>query len=89
MSDKEMTYDHLAAGLKEALQNDKSAFDADRLQKYTGKNFILCNRFFDTFILPNYLNHVASRAFFCQCITNAYAKRGLRFNCSQVLFRPV
>ncbi|KAL0450173.1 UNVERIFIED_CONTAM: Queuosine salvage protein [Sesamum latifolium] len=34
--DKEMTYDHLAAGLKEALQNDKSAFDADRLQKYTG-----------------------------------------------------
>ncbi|XP_011099359.1 UPF0553 protein isoform X2 [Sesamum indicum] len=35
-SDKEMTYDHLAAGLKEALQNDKSAFDADRLQKYTG-----------------------------------------------------
>ncbi|KAK4416320.1 Queuosine salvage protein [Sesamum alatum] len=34
--DKEMTYDHLAAGLKEALQTDKSAFDADRLQKYTG-----------------------------------------------------
>ncbi|KAL0332327.1 UNVERIFIED_CONTAM: Queuosine salvage protein [Sesamum calycinum] len=34
--DKEMTYDHLAAGLKEVLQNDKSAFDADRLQKYTG-----------------------------------------------------
>ncbi|KAL0377891.1 UNVERIFIED_CONTAM: Queuosine salvage protein [Sesamum radiatum] len=34
--DKDMTYDHLAAGLKEALQNDKSAFDADRLQKYTG-----------------------------------------------------
>ncbi|KAG8384288.1 hypothetical protein BUALT_Bualt04G0102800 [Buddleja alternifolia] len=34
--DKEMSYDHLAAGLKEALQNDKSAFDADRLQKYTG-----------------------------------------------------
>ncbi|KAL7141493.1 hypothetical protein ABFS83_08G056900 [Erythranthe nasuta] len=34
--DNEMSYDHLAAGLKEALQNDKSAFDADRLQKYTG-----------------------------------------------------
>ncbi|XP_073125822.1 uncharacterized protein [Henckelia pumila] len=34
--DKELTYDHLAAGLKEALQNNKSAFDADRLQKYTG-----------------------------------------------------
>ncbi|KAL3833263.1 hypothetical protein ACJIZ3_007999 [Penstemon smallii] len=34
--DKEMSYDHLAAGLKEALLIDKSAFDADRLQKYTG-----------------------------------------------------
>ncbi|GFP90271.1 upf0553 protein [Phtheirospermum japonicum] len=34
--DNEMSYDHLAAGLKEALQHDKSAFDADRLQKYTG-----------------------------------------------------
>lgn len=34
--DSEMNYDHLAAGLKEALQNDKCAFDADRLQKYTG-----------------------------------------------------
>ncbi|KAL6573023.1 hypothetical protein OROHE_002499 [Orobanche hederae] len=34
--DNEMSYDHLAAGLKEALQNDKSAFDADRLQKYSG-----------------------------------------------------
>ncbi|KAL8476956.1 hypothetical protein ACS0TY_029306 [Phlomoides rotata] len=31
-----MSYDHLAAGLKEVLLNDKSAFDADRLQKYTG-----------------------------------------------------
>lgn len=36
MADNEMNYDHLAAGLKEALENDKSAFDADRLQKYTG-----------------------------------------------------
>ncbi|KAK1359924.1 Queuosine salvage protein [Heracleum sosnowskyi] len=34
--DKDLTYDHLAAGLKAALQNDKSAFDADRLQSYTG-----------------------------------------------------
>ncbi|KAI9165480.1 hypothetical protein LWI28_014857 [Acer negundo] len=34
--DKELNYDHLASGLKAALQNDKSAFDADRLQKYTG-----------------------------------------------------
>ncbi|XP_044469955.1 queuosine salvage protein-like [Mangifera indica] len=34
--DKELSYDHLALGLKEALQNDKSAFDADRLQKFTG-----------------------------------------------------
>lgn len=34
--DKELNYDHLASGLKDALLNDKSAFDADRLQKYTG-----------------------------------------------------
>ncbi|XP_047959288.1 queuosine salvage protein-like [Salvia hispanica] len=34
--DDELNYDHLAVGLKEALQNDSSAFDADRLQKYTG-----------------------------------------------------
>ncbi|KAA0036427.1 UPF0553 protein-like [Cucumis melo var. makuwa] len=34
--DKELSYDHLASGLKASLQNDKSAFDADRLQKYTG-----------------------------------------------------
>lgn len=35
-TDKDLSYDHLASGLKAALQNDKSAFDADRLQKYTG-----------------------------------------------------
>ncbi|XP_054824011.1 uncharacterized protein LOC129322005 isoform X3 [Prosopis cineraria] len=35
-SDKELSYDHLASGLKSALENDKSAFDADRLQKYSG-----------------------------------------------------
>ncbi|KDP32059.1 hypothetical protein JCGZ_12520 [Jatropha curcas] len=34
--DKDLSYDHLASGLKEALENDKSVFDADRLQKYTG-----------------------------------------------------
>nr|GMC62726.1 UPF0553 protein-like [Ipomoea batatas] len=34
--DKDLSYDHLASGLKEALENDKSAFDAERLQKYTG-----------------------------------------------------
>lgn len=34
--DEDLNYDNLAAGLKEALLNDKSAFDADRLQKYTG-----------------------------------------------------
>ncbi|KAK9285492.1 hypothetical protein L1049_024686 [Liquidambar formosana] len=34
--DKDLSYDHLASGLKAALQNDKSVFDADRLQKYTG-----------------------------------------------------
>lgn len=36
-TDKDLNYDNLASGLKKALQNDKSAFDADRLQKYTGK----------------------------------------------------
>ncbi|CAN4083008.1 unnamed protein product [Withania somnifera] len=35
--DGELSYDHLASGLKISLENDKSAFDADRLQKYTGK----------------------------------------------------
>ncbi|CAL8164718.1 unnamed protein product [Prunus armeniaca] len=34
--DKDLNYDNLAAGLKAALQNDKSVFDVDRLQKYTG-----------------------------------------------------
>ncbi|KAI4330251.1 hypothetical protein MLD38_028551 [Melastoma candidum] len=34
--DDDLDYDHLARGLKEALEKDKSAFDADRLQKYTG-----------------------------------------------------
>ncbi|XP_024017687.1 queuosine salvage protein [Morus notabilis] len=34
--DAELDYDHLASRLKKALQNDKSVFDADRLQKYTG-----------------------------------------------------
>ncbi|KAI3871302.1 hypothetical protein MKW92_044251 [Papaver armeniacum] len=34
--DKDLNYDNLASGLKEALEKDKSVFDADRLQKYTG-----------------------------------------------------
>ncbi|GAB4846906.1 hypothetical protein Ancab_025915 [Ancistrocladus abbreviatus] len=34
--DDELSYDHLASGLKKALEQDQSAFDADRLQKYTG-----------------------------------------------------
>ncbi|XP_020083423.1 UPF0553 protein-like isoform X1 [Ananas comosus] len=34
--DKDLSYDHLALGLKDALENDKSALDADRLQNYTG-----------------------------------------------------
>ncbi|CAK9144041.1 unnamed protein product [Ilex paraguariensis] len=34
--DKDLNYDHLAMGLKAALQNDECAFDADRLQNYTG-----------------------------------------------------
>ncbi|TYI05662.1 hypothetical protein ES332_A10G105000v1 [Gossypium tomentosum] len=33
--DKDLNYDHLAKGLKEALLNDHSAFDADHLRKYT------------------------------------------------------
>ncbi|CAN6450301.1 unnamed protein product [Victoria cruziana] len=35
--DEELDYSHLASGLKRALENDKSAFDADRLQSYTGQ----------------------------------------------------
>uniref|UniRef100_A0A1D1Y157 Queuosine 5'-phosphate N-glycosylase/hydrolase n=1 Tax=Anthurium amnicola TaxID=1678845 RepID=A0A1D1Y157_9ARAE len=35
--DKDLNYDHLALGLREALQNDSSALDADRLQNYTGR----------------------------------------------------
>ncbi|KAJ6419772.1 hypothetical protein OIU84_029816 [Salix udensis] len=34
--DKKLSYDDLASGLKEALENDKSVFDADHLQKFTG-----------------------------------------------------
>ncbi|KAK4346654.1 hypothetical protein RND71_032993 [Anisodus tanguticus] len=34
--DEVMSYDHLASGLKVTLESDKSTFDADRLQKYTG-----------------------------------------------------
>lgn len=34
--DKDLNYDCLASGLKDALQNDKSALDSDRLQNYTG-----------------------------------------------------
>ncbi|KAF5752841.1 UPF0553 protein [Tripterygium wilfordii] len=34
--DKDLNYDNLALGLKEALEKDKSVFDADQLQKYTG-----------------------------------------------------
>lgn len=40
-ADEEMSYDHLASGLKVTLESDKSAFDADRLQKYTGKQVSL------------------------------------------------
>lgn len=36
LTDKDLSYDYLASGLNDALQNEKSAFDADRLQKYTG-----------------------------------------------------
>lgn len=37
LTDKDLSYDNLALGLKEALQNDKSVFEADRLQNITGK----------------------------------------------------
>ncbi|XP_078436935.1 uncharacterized protein LOC144707605 [Wolffia australiana] len=33
--DKDLNYDHLALGLRNALLRDRSAFDADRLQRYT------------------------------------------------------
>lgn len=50
--DKELSYDHLASGLKAALEDDKSAFDADRLQKYTGnvilKTLVLLDYFYST-----------------------------------------
>lgn len=36
ITDKDLSYDHLASGLKATLAKDKSAFDADRLQKLTG-----------------------------------------------------
>lgn len=36
ITDQELNYDDLASGLKSALENDQSVFDADRLQKYTG-----------------------------------------------------
>ncbi|KAK3125555.1 hypothetical protein QOZ80_7BG0606500 [Eleusine coracana subsp. coracana] len=34
--DKDLSYDHLASGLKLALEKDKTALDASRLQNYTG-----------------------------------------------------
>jgi len=37
--DEKLSYDHLALGLKRALESDKCAFDANRLQKYTGDRF--------------------------------------------------
>ena len=41
ITDKDLNYDDLASGLKAALENDKSVFDADQLQKYTGTDTIL------------------------------------------------
>jgi hypothetical protein len=38
-TDKDLTYDHLASGLKLALEKDKTALDADRLKNYTGNFF--------------------------------------------------
>lgn len=38
-TDKDLSYDHLASGLKLALEKDKTALDADRLKNYTGSFF--------------------------------------------------
>lgn len=51
IADEEMSYDHLASGLKVTLESDKSAFDADRLQKYTGKQVSLRLCLLDFFLL--------------------------------------
>lgn len=52
ITDKELNYDDLASGLKAALENDQSVFDADRLQKYTGTccswNFFFFHEFFSS-----------------------------------------
>lgn len=49
--DEEMSYDHLASGLKVTLESDKSAFDADRLQKYTGMQVSLRLCLLDSFVI--------------------------------------
>lgn len=36
IADQELQYDHLAAGLAQALKADPTAFDAKRLKCYTG-----------------------------------------------------
>ncbi|KAI5077846.1 hypothetical protein GOP47_0007670 [Adiantum capillus-veneris] len=35
-ADADLHYDHLAAGLRSALMEDASTFDADCLEKFTG-----------------------------------------------------
>jgi len=53
LTDKDLSYDHLASGLKLALEKDKNALDSDRLQNYTGKNFSWgsCVRFKSSFCI--------------------------------------
>lgn len=36
MADDELQYDHLAAGLAEALKADPTVFDAQRMKEFTG-----------------------------------------------------
>jgi hypothetical protein len=46
LTDKHLSYDHLASGLKLALEKDKTALDADRLQNYTGNLFFIMLSYF-------------------------------------------
>lgn len=64
MADNELSYDHLAAGLKEALQNDKSAFDSDRLQKYTGTKFTIGITSLNVLFCLIIIKYLSSRVFF-------------------------
>lgn len=72
MLDKDMNYEHLASGLKEVLENDKSAFDADRLQKYTGNLVPLMPDFYVFNCFYCHMCHFASVVF--MEVMNGFAK---------------